>query len=116
MPTKDWLPGDLVVVLESSLIARCGTEVEQFTRGLQLGLIVQRSHQWVEPNPLQEDSHMCYIVFFGSIRGDQRMFGNEPVDSVVSPGFYRVPGNRIIHPDEVHNPGRLFGTHRGPTE
>jgi hypothetical protein len=112
MPTRDWLPGDLIVVLESSLIARCGTEIEQFTRGLQLGLVVQRSHQWTEPSALYEDSHMYYIVFFGSIKGDQKLIGNEHDDSIVSPGFYRVPGNRIIHPDEVHNPARLFGSQR----
>jgi|SRR5579871_2903890 len=114
---RDWLPGDLVVVLESSLVARCGTEIEQFTRGLQLGLIIQRSHAWTEPNELQAESHMFYIVFFGSIKGPQRMgFAHEVDDSIVSPGFYRVPGNRIIHPDEVHNPARLFGSHRGPQE
>jgi len=113
---RDWLPGDLVVVLESSLIARCGTEIEQFTRGMQLGLVIQRSHQWTEPNTLQEESHMYYIVFFGSVVGPQRMFPHERDDSVMSPGFYRVPGNRIIHPDEVNNPARLFGSHRGPVE
>lgn len=108
----DWLPGDLIVVLASSLISRCNSEVEQFTRGLQLGLIVCRSHQWVEPNALQEESHMYYIVFFGSIVGKQKLFDNEPDSATVAPGFYKVPGNRIIHPDEINNPARLFGTQR----
>jgi len=109
---RDWLPGDLIVVLESSLISRINSEVEQFTRGLQLGLIVQRSHRWTEPNVLQEDSHMYYIVFFGSIVKHPKLFNAEPDSSVVTPGFYCVPGNRIIHPDEVHNPARLFGSQR----
>jgi hypothetical protein len=111
MHAHDWLPGDLIVVLESSLISRLNSEAEQFTRGLQLGLVVQRSHQWVEPNPLQEESHMFYVVFFGSIVR-KKPLDNELNSATVMPGFYRVPGNRIIHPDEVHNPARLFGSHR----
>jgi len=105
---RDWAPGDLVVVLASSLVDRCGSEAQLFTRGLQLGLVIQRSHQWVEPNALQEESHMYYVIFFASIAGTPPGLD----DDVMSPGFYRVPGNRIIHPDEASNPARLFGSQR----
>ena len=101
MPARDWLPGDLVVVLASSLVTKWSEDEnslsEHFTRGLQLGLVINRSHQWTEPNVLLEDSHMHYIVFFTNSQTN---------------GFFRVPGNRIIHPDEVNNPERLFGTQR----
>jgi hypothetical protein len=78
---------------------------------MQLGLVVCRSHRWEEPNALQEDSHMFYVVFFGSVK-KKKMFDSEPDDAYISPGFYTVPGSRIIHPDEVHNPARLFGSQR----
>jgi hypothetical protein len=104
MRARDWLPGDLIVVLESSLITKWSddenTLSEHFTRGLQLGLIINRSHRWAEPwaepNTLLEGSHMYYLVFFANYHT----------------GFYKVPGNRIIHPDEVNDPSRLFGSQR----
>lgn len=94
---KDWLPGDLIVVLESSLVERylaSDGEEGHFTRGLNIGLIIGQSHRWKEPNELQWESHRYYIVFLNE-RG--------------STGFYVVPGSRIVDPSEAKSPGRLFG-------
>lgn len=109
--SHDWLPGDLVVIIPSSLVTRLNSDEEQFTTGMQLGLVICRSHRWEEPSVLQQESHMFYVVFFGSVQR-KKMFASEPDNAYISPGFYVVPGSRIIHPDEVNNPARLFGSQR----
>jgi hypothetical protein len=101
-PGRVWLPGDLVIVLESTLVSRLNSNAEQFTRGLQLALIIQQSNQWAEPSDPAGGSHTYYTVFFN----------NEPNDPMAAAGFYYVPGNCIIHPDEANNPARLFGSRR----
>lgn len=97
----DWLPGDLVVVLDGTLVSRLSSSEdsseEQFTKGLKTALVICRSHRWEEPNELQEESHMYYTIFFS----DDNLRG-----------FYVVQGSRLLHPDEVNNPARLFGSQR----
>ena len=112
---SDWLPGDLVVVLGSTLVTRWSEDEnnlsEQFTRGPQLGLIICRSHQWVEPSAMGENGDVFYVVFFsGAPQLSKLAQGTE--SAYVTQGFYRVPGDLIVHPDEAHNPARLFGSQR----
>lgn len=111
MESRDWLPGDLVVVLRSSVIDRLGTNATQWTHCDLLGLVVQSSHRWEEPDDDDPslDLFPCYVVYFSHVR-PLMLHVPSAFAAVVQPGLYMVSGNRIIDPSEVGNPGRLFGT------
>jgi hypothetical protein len=111
MASRDWLPGDMIVVLPSSLVSRVDSNEEQWTRGNQLGLVVAQAHRWESPNVLQMESHRWYVVFFAHVDHGLLITPSSWRNDVTT-GFYEVPGNRTIDPSEVNNPGRLFGPWR----
>jgi hypothetical protein len=72
--STDLLPGTHVVVDGGAIIRRYGSEEEQYTPGLQSGLIIQKWHQNVELgdeslqavyDDLQQSIGVYYLVLLG---------------------------------------------------
>lgn len=85
-----WLPGQLVVIKDFTLVRRFNSEEEHYTERMQPGLVLTLAHVWYEigssgPGP-------TYLVMFGK---DSRL--------------YYVPGDSTLAPDRVTDPSRLFG-------
>ncbi len=123
---SDLVPGTLVAITTGALVRRYGSESEHYTTGIQLGMIIQRSHQWREPSDehvFREAADPMGIGEFASFRSGSL----NPLTEAVPPGtegciypdylvlfsndnrMYLVPQDHIRHPDHAGDAGRLFG-------
>lgn len=92
------LPGDLLVVDSFALVRRWGSEDEHYTGPYQMCIVISKHHSWSEPGQFGDRAYQCYLVLFSN---DSRM--------------YVVPGNKLLQPDRIKDPGRLFGPAHGLT-